>query len=94
MPVAIEMSFESATLDQYDRAMELMGLENGGQAPPGALFHWAAATDSGLRVVDVWESREAFDRFAEEQIGPHTAAAGIEGQPEMTFRDVHGYVRA
>ena len=94
MPVAVEMEFEGATLDQYDQVMELMGLEKGGQAPPGALFHWAAETDGGLRVVDVWESREAFDRFAEEQIGPHTATAGIEAPPSMTFREVHGYVHA
>ena len=94
MPVAIEMDFEGATLEQYERTMELMGLENGGQAPPGALFHWAAETDSGLRVVDVWESRETFDRFAEEHIGPKTAEAGIEGPPAMTFHDVHGWVHA
>ena len=94
MPVAVEMDFEGATLDQYDKTMELMGLENGGQAPPGALFHWAAEVDGGLRVVDVWESREAFERFAEEQIGPQTAAAGIEAPPSMTFHEVHGYVHA
>jgi hypothetical protein len=94
MPVAVEMDFEGATLDQYDQVMALMGLEKGGKAPPGALFHWAAASDSGFRVVDVWESREAFDAFAEEQIGPCTAQVGIEGPPAMTFRDVHGYVRA
>ena len=94
MAVAIEMEFDGATLEQYEQVMQLMGLEIGGQAPPGALFHWAAATDSGLRVVDVWESREAFDRFAEEQIGPYTAQAGIDGPPAMTFHDVHGYVHA
>ena len=94
MPVAIEMEFEGATLDQYRQVMELMGLEDGGQAPPGALFHWASATDGGLRVVDVWESREAFEKFAQEQIGPYTAQAGIEGEPSMTFHDVDGYVRA
>ena len=92
MPVAVEMDFEGATLDQYEQVMELMGLEKGGQAPPGALFHWAAETDTGLRVVDVWETRDAFDRFAEEQIGPHTATAGFESPPQMVFHDVHGWV--
>ena len=70
-----------------------MGLENGGQAPPGALFHWAAETDSGLRVVDVWESREAFDRFAEEQIGRTRRPPGSTARPAMTFHDIHGYVQ-
>ena len=92
MAVAIEMDFEGATLDQYDQVLELMGLEAGGGAPPGAMFHWAAETDTGLRVVDVWETREAFDRFAEEQIGPHTATVGFPGPPSLTYRDVHSHM--
>jgi hypothetical protein len=41
-----------------------------------------------MRVVDVWESREVFDKFAQEQIGPYTAEVGI-GEPSMTYYDVH-----
>ena len=92
MAVAIELEFEGATLDQYDKTMELMGLEPGGQGPPNALFHWVTETGSGIRVVDVWESREAFDEFAQQEIGPKTAEAGIEGEPRMTFHEVHNYV--
>jgi hypothetical protein len=92
MAVAVEMEFEGATLAQYERVMELMGLEPGGDAPPHALFHWATETDSGLHIVDVWETREAFDRFAEEQIGPHSATAGFPNPPQLTFHEVHNYV--
>jgi hypothetical protein len=92
MAVAIEMEFEGATLEQYEQVMELMGLEPGGDAPPNALFHWVTETDSGLHIVDVWETREAFDQFAEEQIGPHSATAGFPSPPQMTFHEVHNYV--
>ena len=68
-----------------------MGL-TGGNIPPGAISHWTAETDDGLRVVDVWESREKFDRFAQEQIGPFTQQAGITEPPQMTYRDVHNYL--
>jgi hypothetical protein len=47
------MDFPGATLEQYDRVLELMGLTPGGRAPPGALFHWVTQTDEGIRVVDV-----------------------------------------
>jgi len=90
MAVAIEMNFRGATLDQYDQILELMGLTSG-DIPPGALFHWVARTDDGIRVVDVWETREIFDRFAEEQIGPYTREAGITEAPEMRFYDVHNH---
>jgi hypothetical protein len=86
MAVAIEMNFKGATLEQYDQVVELMGLP---PAPPGAIFHWVAATDDGIRVVDVWESRDVFDKFAQEQIGPYTQQVGFPGPPEMTYYDVH-----
>jgi len=90
--VAVIMDFEGATLEQYDDVIGRMGLTPGGATPPGALFHWVAETDGGIRVVDVWETREAFDSFAEDQIGPHTQAAGIPSPPEMAFHDVHSHL--
>jgi len=94
MAVAFEMVFKGATLEQYDRVMELMGFTEGGEAPPEALFHWAAKTDEGMRVVDVWANADAFNRFAAEQIGPFTAQAGFEGPPEITSYEVHNYLSA
>ena len=92
MAVAVVMDFKGATLDQYDQVIERMGLEPGGAVPDGALFHWVTATEDGIRVVDVWESREVFDRFAEEQIGPHTQAVGIPGPPKTEYHDVHNHL--
>ena len=94
MAVAIEMTFEGATVEQYEKVLELMGLAPGRPTPPGALFHWMAVTDTGLHIVDGWESREVFDRFAAEQIGPYSAQAGITNPPEMTFYDVHTFLSA
>jgi hypothetical protein len=92
MAVAIELNFRGATLEQYDQVVERMGLTAGGATPPGALFHWVTKTDEGLRVVDVWETKEQFDRFAQEQIGPLTREVGIEGEPEIRTVDVHNYL--
>ena len=92
MPVAVEMNFSGATVDQYDQIIEKMGLTPGGSTPPGAISHWAAKTDDGLRVVDVWETREAYDRFAQEQIGPYSQEAGITEAPEMRVYEVHSYL--
>ena len=94
MAVAVVLEFEGGTLEQYDQVLERMGLSHGGSTPEGALFHWVAATDDGIRVTDVWESREHFDAFAEEQIGPHSQAVGLPGPPTMTFYDVHNHLTA
>ena len=92
MAVAIEMSFPGATLDQYDQILEKMGLTPGGSVPPGAIFHWVAKTDDGVHVVDVWESKEILERFAEDQIGPFSREVGIEDEPEMRFYDIHNHL--
>ena len=92
MAVAVEMNFRGATLDQYDEILGKMGLTSGGATPPDAISHWAAKTDDGIRVVDVWETREAYDRYAAEKIGPYSQEAGVTEAPEMRFYDVHSYL--
>ena len=92
MAVAVEQNFPGATMEQYDEIREKMGLTRGGATPPGAISHWVAKTDDGMRVVDVWESREAFERFATEKIGPYSEEAGITQAPEIRFYDVHNYL--
>ena len=53
-----------------------------------AISHWVAATEGGIRVVDVWETKEQYERFAQEQIGPYSREVGI-GAPETRFYDIH-----
>jgi hypothetical protein len=91
MPVAIMMDFPGATLEQYDQVIEKMGLTPGGETPPGALFHWVAATDDGIRVVDVWETQEQYDKFADEQIGPYSQEVGIPEPPQTRVHEVHNH---
>lgn len=94
MAIAIQMDFPGGTLDQYDRVMDKMGFRPGGAPPPqGVLFHWAAGTDEGLRVVDVWKTRAEFDDFAKAQIAPITAEMGMQ-PPQMRFFELHNHLPA
>lgn len=92
MAVGVVLDFDGATLDQYDQVIEKMGLRPQGPGAPGGIFHWVTKTDNGIRVTDVWETREQFENFAQEQIGPYTQEVGIEAPPEITFYDVHNYL--
>ena len=94
MAVGVVMTFAGATLDQYDQVIEKMGFSPGGAGAPGGLFHWVTQTDDGIQVTDVWQNREQFEQFAEEQIGPHTAEVGIPSPPEVSFHEVHNYLTA
>jgi hypothetical protein len=92
MAVAVIMDFEGATLDQYDQVLEKMGLEPGAPLPPGGVFHWVTETDDGFRVVDVWETREQFEAFADAQIGPYSEEVGIPAPPKLHFHEVHNHL--
>jgi hypothetical protein len=92
MAVAVELDFEGATLAQYDEINEMIGLLPGG--PPSApeeLFHWVRATDNGFRVIDVWETRAAFERFVRERLEPVLREAGLAGPTAVRFFEVHNY---
>ena len=86
MPVAFILDFPRGTLEQYDAVVEEMQL--GGRLPPGALFHVAGTGPSGdLRVIDVWETDDAFQAFADAQIRPLSAGQGLD-PPQMTRFEV------
>ena len=50
----------------YEQIRAELGLE----PPPGLITHLVLQMDSGLRYLDVWESKEACDRFFEERVHP------------------------
>ena len=52
----------------YDRVNQKLDVE--GDPPAGLILHSASPADGGMVIVDVWESQEAFDRFAEERLEP------------------------
>ena len=94
MAIGVELEFNGATLDQYDAVVQKMGFTPGGPGGPGGISHCCTKTDTGFRVIDVWESQEAFEHFAQEKIGPITADVGFPGPPKVTFFDVHNYLTA
>jgi hypothetical protein len=55
----------------------------------GGLFHVASLTPDGLRVVDLWESAEAFDAFSAERMVPAVQNAGIETEPIIDIFPAH-----
>jgi hypothetical protein len=85
MPVTYILDFADGTADQYDAVVERMQL--GGKTPPGALFHCAGPTETGWRVMDVWESSDAFQSFAQEKIAPLSAEQGLN-PPEIRRLEV------
>lgn len=66
------------------------------QLPDGCELHIAGPVEQGWRVITVWESREAFDRFREEKLLPAIREiAGAEAPPpEPDVNPVHKLITA
>jgi uncharacterized membrane protein len=90
----VQLDLNGMTLEQYDEMLKQLGFEPQGEGAPGCLFHWVTKTADGIRVTDVWQNQEDFEKFAEENIGPLTQAAGMQSQPETQYFDVHNYLTA
>jgi hypothetical protein len=67
------------TREQYDQVdREIQG------DPEGLILHTAAEHGGGMRIIDVWESEEAYRRFEQETLMPAMGRAGLEapgGEP-------------
>ena len=48
-------------------------------------------TDDGFRVIDVWETREAFEEFLANKIGMVAPEVGWTSPPEIRFFEVYNY---
>ncbi|HEY5024203.1 MAG TPA: hypothetical protein VII76_04435 [Acidimicrobiales bacterium] len=92
MAVGVQLDFKGATLEQYDEAIERLGLLPGGPTAAEELFHWVTKTEDGFRVIDVWESREAFEQYMEAKILVVAPAVGVTEPPEIQFFEVHNYL--
>ncbi|HVT76170.1 MAG TPA: hypothetical protein VHD87_04005 [Acidimicrobiales bacterium] len=94
MTIARVFEAKGWTAAQYDELIAKLVADLGlapGRSAPGVLFHWAAATDEGMRAVDVYESREAADTLVQDHIGPIAGALGLP-LPEITELEVHNFL--
>jgi hypothetical protein len=91
MATRIQLDFTSLGLDDYDRACEALNFPS--DWPDGLLAHGSAEVDGRLRVVDVWESGDHFDRFAESRLGPALGQAlgDRAEQPQRSDQELHSF---
>jgi hypothetical protein len=79
MAIGLRLKFGGGTQEQYQAVHSQMGID---AAPPeGLIFHSAGPIDSGWGIIDFWESRDAFDRFAQSRLAPAIQELGDRAMP-------------
>src|SRR4051794_34504723 len=87
---------EGVGTQMYDGVQQEMGIA--GDPPDGLIFHWAGEVDGKWTITNLWESRDAYERFRDERLLP--AIKKVSGmdpasgpQPTITESDVHDYMK-
>jgi hypothetical protein len=88
MATIMQLHWPEATKEQYERIRQIANWE--GDRPEGAQLHVVGFSDDGMRILDIWDSPEAFNTFFERRIGPAVQEVGVEGQPDVRIFPLHG----
>jgi len=97
MSVVLIHQGPSLTREKYEEVVrKLTGGKTRLESPSdwpveGLLVHVAGESQQGFRVVDVWQSEDACNRFGE-SLGPILQEVGIDVQPEIY--EAHTFVSA
>jgi hypothetical protein len=94
MAIAAVIDLDGMTGEEHEALMREMGLA--GQpaaAAAGLIFHVSGPIPEGWRVLDVWESPEAAERFQRERLQPAVEKLGDLRQPRVQVMPVHEMAR-
>lgn len=68
MSVGIIMEFEGFTAETYEAVRDKINWPK--SWPEGISLHVAGSTQDGMRLVEIWESRQQYDHWMQETIQP------------------------
>jgi hypothetical protein len=68
MTVATTIDVHDMPNAEYRAVMDRMGVE--ARPEPGIYLHITAQTDFGYRVIEIWDSQQGFEEFAQRRMLP------------------------
>jgi hypothetical protein len=74
---------------QYDECIKQLEAAGAG-APAGRLYHVCFKVDGALRVFDVWDSQESFDKFGQTLMPILQGLGADPGTP--TISEIHNII--
>jgi hypothetical protein len=92
LAIGIIMEFNGFTPENYDAVSEQIGWPT--NWPDGLTFHVAGPAADGMRLVEIWDSREQHERWMEKTVQPGIQEAAAEAAaaappPRFTEFAVH-----
>lgn len=89
MPVLVIAEAPGGTAELDKAMMEALNLA--ADPPQGARVRLAGPTETGWRIVSLWDSRESFDAFLRDRLTPALERAG-RSIPEFEFWPIESVI--
>jgi hypothetical protein len=87
--VLVISNVPGVSAEQDQEAMKRLGISD--TPPEGSRIRMAGPTDAGWRIVSLWDSEEAFERFRDERLMPMLKEAGIPA-PQIEFWPIESVI--
>ena len=81
MAYGIVHHFPGGTKEQYEAVKNKVHPNNGKDLPKGHTHHYAGPTDDGWVVLAIWDSKDSYDDFMQNSLGPALGELGDKGLP-------------
>lgn len=90
MAKGLLLEFEGVGKAEYDKVNSELGfaIEDKAGWPAGLISHAAGSTETGMIVMEIWESQEAQGAFLENQLGAALASVGVTPPARMLWADL------
>jgi hypothetical protein len=80
---------EGLTPEEYRSVLDKMGVET---HPDAHIYlHITASIEDGFRVIEIWDSKEAFEEFLKNRLAPANEALGIKRTASITVKPLHNF---
>src|SRR5262245_22109435 len=77
------------TPEEYRAVLNEMGVET--RPASGIFLHLTTTTDSGYRIVEIWDSKEGFEEFLEKRLSPASKAISLNRKTEISITPLHNF---
>jgi hypothetical protein len=83
------ISVRGLTPTEYRAVLDKMGVET---HPDAHIFlHLTTPMESGFRVIEIWDDKEAFEGFLKNRLGPANEVIGITHAADITIEPLHNF---
>ena len=87
--VVMTMNVAGLVHREFRAILDEMGVEE--RPEPGIYFHISHPTETGFRIIEVWDSQEGFEEFAGRRLTPAVTKLGIQRETTIKFEPLHNY---